>query len=785
MLKVLFCTTALVGIAVSSPAFAQAAGADDPEASDSIGDIVVTAQRREESVQRTALSIEVFKGDDLAERGIGQPDDLTKLAVGVQVGGGSASQIYVRGVGDFGVIATANPAVVTSLDGVAIARPQAIAGNFFDLDRVEILKGPQGTLYGRNANGGAVNLLTARPRLGQLSGYLNASYGNYDAWGTEGALNVPMGDSFAVRLSGQFSDRDGYLSDGTEDDRHESVRLQGLYEAGPLNLRLLGSYTHLGGKGSGLAVIPQIPGQSAWVGSASKVASDYYLAIAQANFVASGGASPPPVVFDRPDASLLFQDIESWSASGQLEYDFGGATLTVIPAYRNTHSRYSLQPHFNYAPGGQGTDGDRSDQYSLETRLSNSGDKFKWVFGAFVFSEDQSTDFAVNTGLLQRFHIKSDLSTRSYAFFGEGTYSLTDSFRLTGGIRYTSDKRTLTNLEKHAVSPTITGNPGPLALPCVPAAGFQVGTECNLLPPLPFDSARTFNQVTWRAGIEFDVAPQSMLFANVATGFKAGGFNQAIDPTNVSKVLPFSPEKLTAYTVGLRNRFLDNKVQFNVEGFYWDYKDLQLTRLILDGSGNLALTTQNAGKARVYGFNADVIVKPAAGTTLHAGIEYLDSKYSDFSFAQAAFVTPPGSSGCAVTPSNLPPSPIGPFVNVNCSGLPLVRAPNWSGNVGFTQVMTLGQGNVVFDTDLAFASSRFTSTAFVPNSKVDGYANWSASLTYNAPDDRWFVSGFVRNITNAKIYTGGGGDQSPFVTGFVTSSIGAPRTYGVRVGAKF
>lgn len=787
MLKAFYYTTAIIGLVAASPALAQEAETGQPQASENegIGDIVVTAQRREETVQRTALSIEVFKGSDLANQGIAQPDDLTKLAVGVQVGGGSTSQFYVRGVGDFGVVATANPAVVTSLDGVAIARAQAIAGNFFDLERVEILKGPQGTLYGRNANGGAVNLLSAKPRLGQFSGYMNAGYGNYDALGLEGAVNLPVGNDFAVRLSGQLADRDGYLSDGTEDDKHESVRLQGLYESGPLSVRLLGTYTHLGGKGSGLAVIPQIPGQSAWTGSASAAASDYYLAIAQSNFIASGGAAPPPFVFDRPDTNSLFQDIESWSVSGQLDYDFGGAALTVIPAYRNTHARYSLQPSFNYAPGGNGTDGDRSDQYSLETRLSNSSDKFKWVLGAFVFAEDQSTEFTVNTGLIQRFRISSHLSTRSYALFGEGTYNLTDAFRVTGGVRYTSDKRALADFEKYAVSPTVTGNPGPLAVPCLPPAGFPVGTECNLLPPLSFDSDRTFKRATWRAGIEFDVGPQSMLFANIATGFKAGGFNQAVDPSNVNRVLSFNPEKLTAYTVGLRNRFLDNMVQLNLEGFYWDYNDLQLTRLILDGSGNLALTTQNAGQARVYGLNADLRVKPAAGTTLHAGVEYLNSRYTDFAFAQAALVTPPGSTGCAVSPSSLPPSPIGPFVDVNCSGLPLVRAPKWSGNVGFNQVVDLSRGNIVFDTDVAFASGRYTSTAFVPNSKVDGYANWSASLTYNAPDDRWFVSGYVRNITNAKMYTGGGGDQSPFVTGYVTSSIGAPRTYGVRLGLSF
>lgn len=765
---------------------AHAQTAEEQTGDQGISDIVVTAQRRAESVQKAALSIEVFSGGKLAERGIVQPDQLTKLAPGIQVGGGSTTQVYVRGVGDFGVVATANPAVITSLNGVAISRPQAISGNFFDLERVEVLKGPQGTLYGRNANGGAVNLLAAKPRLGEFSGYVNGSYGNYNALGGDAAVNVPVGDMAAIRLSGQFADRDGYLSDGSDDDKHQSVRLQGLVESGPLQVHLLTAYTHLGGKGSGLAIIPRIAGQSAWTGSASDAGSVYFLSVATANFSASGGTSVPPAYLDGTDSTKLFQDIDSWVLQGQLDYDFGGATLTVIPAYRKTHARFNLVPNFSYAPGGQGTDGERSDQYSLEARLGNDGNKLKWVIGAFAFKEDQSTDFMVNSGLIQRFRVLSELGTKSFAAFGEATYSVTDAFRLTGGIRYTIDTRALDDFQKYAVSPTVTGYPGPLIAPCIPAAGSPVGTECSLLPATSFDSSKTFRKATWRAGIEYDLGPQNMLFANVATGFKAGGFNQAIDPSNTSRVLSFNPETITAYTVGLRNRFLNNRLQVNLEGFYWDYKDLQLTRLILDGSGNLALTTQNAGKARIYGFNADVVAKPTRTTTLHAGIEYVNSKYLDFTFVQAGAVTAPGSTGCSVSSSSLPPSALGPFVNINCSGFPLVRSPKWSGTVGVTQVFNLANGgNVTFDADMAFASSRYMSTSFVSNSKVDGYGNISASLTYNAPEDRWFIGGFVRNVTNAKVYTGGGGDQSIFVPGFVTSTIGAPRTYGVRAGVKF
>ncbi len=793
MIKALLCSTALGAMLCgAAPAFAQQSGEAEETG---ITDIVVTAQRREENVQKTALSIEVFSGDQLAERGITRPDDLTKLATGVQVGGGTTTQIYVRGVGDFGVIATANPAVVTSLNGVAIARPQAISGNFFDLERVEILKGPQGTLYGRNASGGALNLIAAKPRLGETSGYLNGTLGNYSTVTGEGALNLGVSDNAAVRLSFQLSDRDGYLTDGGDDDKHQSVRLQTLIKGGDnLTFRFGGGYTHLGGNGTGLAVIPNIPGQSAWAGTTSAAASDYYIQratnifngalAAGCNPAPGGNCPPPPFLLDRPDSNRLFQNVESWNVDAQLDYDFGGATLTVIPAYRRTTAKFSVQPGFNYAPGGSGTNGETSSQYSLEARLGNSGERLKWVVGAFAFKEDQSTDFAVNSGLIQRIRVASNLETKSVALFGEATYSLSDHLRLIAGARYTSDKRSQSNFRKFAISPTVTGQP-PLAVPCLPPA-FLPGAQCNLLPPISFDSARTFQKATWKAGLEVDLAEQSMLFATVSTGFKAGGFNQAIDPANPNRTLAFAPETITAYTIGLRNRFLDNRLQFNLEGFYWDYKDLQLSSLILDGSGNIALTTQNAGKARLYGLNADLVFKPANGTTLRAGIEFVDSKYKAFSFVQAAAFTAPGSTGCAVTPSTLAPGPLGPFVNINCSGFRLVRSPKWTGNIGLTQVFDLSSGaNVTFDTDLAFASGRFTSTSFVANSKVDGYANWNASLTYNAPDEKWFFGGYIRNITNAKIYTGGGGDQSPFVTGFVSSSIGAPRTFGARFGVKF
>lgn len=777
----------------SSPAIAQIAeqevvqqttGAGAmPEPADSlgIGEIVVTAQRRAESVQKTALAIEVLSGDDVLNSGVTTPSDLTRVVTGIQTSGAGNNQIYVRGVGDYGVTVGANPAVVTNLNGIPISRSQAIGGNFFDLERVEILKGPQGTLYGRNASGGVINLIAVRPKMNDVSGYAFASYGNYDALHLEGALNVPIGSTAAARLSAQVVDRDGYLSDGTDDDKHQTVRLQVLQESGPLTALLRVGYQRIDGTGPGLAPLPPIPGESAWTGAASRVASDYLISLAAANFAASGGTSLPPALLARLDSLDYFQRLDSATVDAQFDYEFDGATLTVIPAYRWVHSRFTFPPTYYYGNGAGETDGDRSDQYSLEARLGNSGEKLKWVAGVFGLKEDVSSDYLVDFGEVSRIRITSLQATKSFAVFGEATYSVTDDLRFTLGARWTVDKRESANFEYVAVSPTFAGTP-----PCLPANGFPPGTECNALPPgESYNSSKTFKRATWRVGAEYDITPRNMLFANVAKGFKAGGFNIAVDPQQTSQLLAFKPETITAYTLGLRNRFANDSIQVNIEGFYWDYKDLQLTQLIFDGVGNITVATQNAGKAEIYGFNVDAIVKPFRGTTLRAAVEYLNAKYQTYQYSQIAALTPPGSLGCPVTASSVPAGPLGPFVDINCSGFPLTRAPKWSGNLGASKVFDLAdRGNVTLDGDMTFATKRYVSNTFTRQSLDGGYVIVSASLTYNGPDNKWSVGGFIRNITNTAAFIGGG-EQSPYVPQFIATGILPPRTYGVNVRRSF
>jgi iron complex outermembrane receptor protein len=757
-----------------------------------LGEIVVTAQRRVEDLQKAALSIEAVGGEALRAAGIAKPDDLAKIAPGVQVGSSATTQVYIRGVGDGGLTATANQAVITSLDGVAIARPQAIGGNFFDLERVEVLRGPQGTLYGRNATGGAVNFLSVQPQLGEFSGYAEATLGNLDQHGIEGAINAPAGENVAFRLSFQLNRRNGYVIGGGDDDDHESVRLQAKFKADRLTVRTVLGYTHLGGEGTGTVKLDPIPGTSAYTGTTSPVYSAAYLAAVNAAFVESGGHSfPPQFIRDQAETSL-FQNIKSYNALVQIDYELDFATLTLLPAYRRSDVKYNVQPgDLEYNVGGvfnaegDGTRGETSDQYSLEARLGHVGDRLNWVGGVYGFIEDQSTDEITNLGPTQFVRFTQDFSTKAAAAFGQVTYSLNDRFRLTGGARYTVDRRSATDYQLSAISPSVILNPtNPAAPPlvaCLPPAQLP-GTLCSLINGTPgfYDTAKTFDRFTWKAGLEFDVAAQSMLYADVSTGFKAGGITQFIDPAT-QKLVNFAPELLTAYSIGSKNRFLDNKLQVNIEAFYWDYKDLQLTTTSIDGSGIVNLAVRNAGKARIMGTDLNILAKPWSGGTLHGAIEYNDTDYKEFLITGPAVFYANGRSGCPVSA----PDSHGQ-VTVDCSGFPLLNAPKWSGKAGIEQVVNLANGgNVTFNGDVAFVSSRYVLPDFLPSELVPGYANLSASLTYNSQGNRWFVSGFARNITDKQLYTGGGGQQSPHLAGWTTACISPPRTYGARLGFRW
>ncbi len=732
-----------------------------------LAEIVVTAQRRTDTAQRTSLSLQVLGTQQLENAGVTQAVDLTTLVPGLQIAhAGASTQVYIRGVGNFGSTSIANPAVAFNVDGVYVGRNEAFAGVFYDVARIEVLKGPQGTLYGRNAAGGAINLITNRPSFDRFGGELGIEGGNFDLVNTQGAINVPLGDRFAVRGAFQVVDRDGYTSTRQDDDVHESFRLQAMWEpSDALSIRLSGDYTHLGGKGAAFVLHPPLPGTSPWTDVSDPAFNAYSIPITDAN-IFPGAVAPA-------DASRVRQDIYLRNVGAELNYDLGFATLTVLPAYRYTSSSYlSYIANFYYdnsgGAGSRAAHPETAKQTSGEVRLANTSDNLKWVLGAYYYKEDTETQFQIFTGLLQNTLVASDFNTRSYAGFGEATLNLTDRLRLIAGARYTTDRRTLDDGQADAIFPVV-----PNCLnPAVPLCLLET-----------FTGRKTFEKFTWKGGFEFDIAPQNMLFATAATGFKAGGFNQAAELIPGStNALPFDPEVLTAYTIGLRNRFLDNRLQANLEAFYYDYQDHQEPSVNVDGQGVIALIFQNAGKARQYGADLDIVYKPFADTTLSGNVEYLDSKYIEFVYeALGALIIPGVSTACSVAPA----AP--PRVTVDCSGFQLTRAPTWSGTAGLAQQFHLpGDSTLEAAVNASFASSRWLAPDFIPNERAGSYTTINASVTferYIGDHRRIALTGFVRNLTNEKIYTGA--TKSPFIPTVVAATIGAPRTYGARLDVSF
>jgi iron complex outermembrane receptor protein len=772
MRKLLWAASAAT-LAIASHAHAQestaAADSQGAPAADGyqIDDIVVTASRRTESVQDSSLSIAVVGGEALQNAGVSNATDLGTVVPGLTVSlGGGSVQTYLRGVGSFATDAAAESAIAYNINGVYISRPNGIGPIFFDLDRVEVLKGPQGTLYGRNATGGAINLITKRPTA-ELSGEFSAEIGNYDLVKLTGAVGGGT-ETLSARAAVQLNRHDGYLTDGYDDQDSIASRLTILARpAEGVDLLVTGEYVKVDSQGgatvkrSTLTATPSNP----WEGPSI------------------GNAQQPPTAFIpggtriNPDG---FNNIEVMAISAELNIDLGGATLTFLPAYRDTRASY-----LTYTPGFYFDTDETSKQQSYELRIGNSGSRLKWVAGLYYFDEQQTQFYTLRALPIQFGTTQTDLSTRAYAGFGEATFSVTDSIRLIAGARYSRDEKRQSGL-------SVATLPSP-------------GTNNNF-------GARDFENFSWKLGAEADVGPDSMLFATGSTAYKAGGFFPSVPAPNNS----FEPEKLTAFTIGSRNQFLDRTLQINLEGFYWKYDNKQERYLGATPAGTTGLLTANAGKATLWGGNIDVVFKPSRNGQLRFSVEYLNTKYDSFIYSVynppiappfPGFVNsaPAGATTCAVGPvvpytaNNNPPLPPGVPVppilltdstqSVNCSGKSLVRAPELTGSAGYQHSFDVGNGSrIVAGVDAQFSSEQFLSPDFIQAGRDDGYLTFNADLTFHY-NDHFSIGVWGRNLSKQEIYTGGGrfpfsrpapaGDPSLFY-----ATIRAPRTYGITLKSR-
>jgi iron complex outermembrane recepter protein len=777
----LYVSTALATIVsgsllVAADAFAQPASASGQTTATGLEEIVVTAQRREENLQRAAIAVTAATGEELARAGVSDTTQLTRIAPSLQIGSlnGSFNQLYLRGVGNFTSNSLSDAAVSVNLDGVPLARSAAVQGIFYDLERVEVLKGPQGTLYGRNATGGAVNVISVKPVLGEINGYITGQYGNFDAVKVTGALNVPIGDKTSVRVAGLMSDRDGYYSDGTGDEELSAIRAQLLTEPSE-SFRLIvgGDVAHLGGVGAG-ATIHGLDHDDR-IGSFDPRASAVYAR----TYSPVAGSFLPPVPNDS------FVDNTYWGAYAQADLDTPLGALTVIPAYRKSDINYK-----NHV-GSTFNDRTDADQASLEVRLaSDDANRLNYLLGAFYIKENVLQRITIHPQYLN-VNAVLDSDTASYAGFGRVTFKVTDALRLTGGIRYTVDEKSaaLDAYQSVVVCPAafVGGNcfgsprlpdqlgispmfvfPNGDPIPVVPwgTSGAIVSTTRNTNTP-----SKTFRKTTYRVGFEYDVGEQSLIYGTYETGFKAGGFFSSPTPPDT-----FAPETISAFTLGSKNRFMDNRVQLNLEAFYWTYKDQQVTHFRFDGAGGFSAVTDNIGETRIAGIEIEAKAVLREGTTAYGTVQYLDAEMRDFVFFNAAAAGPP-NLGCPYTL-------VGPEYRVNCSGRRPTNAPEWTVNGGIEQVFRFANdAQLILNADGRYQSSSYTGFEQLPVQVQKGYFTLDLQAEYKFPGDQLSVSGFVNNVTDENVV--GFSIPHPFGPSAIVETLRPPRTYGVRVGYTF
>ena len=834
MQKHLFAGTALSLALICQPAMAQDAGAAGSDTGDRAAEqrtggldvITVTAQRREETLQDAAIPINAATGDQLELAGVVDATALNRIAPALYVvnSGGANPGYFVRGVGNFTNNGYTNPAIAFNIDGVYIGRPSSTIASFLDLNRVEVLKGPQGTLYGRNATGGAVNVIPNAPELGVLSGEVSGQYGNYDAYQLTAVLNAPIGERVAVRLAGTMGERDGFYDDGTGDADDLALRGQLLFEVSDmLDIRLSADYSTTKGVGPGVNVdgvyvfspfnpAATIPNWN-FVQAPDNVSQPFTgIHTPQAGEFIRDTATAAPLYSPVTGYAYPSRDDEFWGMNAEVNLDLGDVDLVVIPAYRESR----LDNQFNGAPFRGAVQQDLATQFSVEARASGALGQLDWLLGAYYFDESVSGLNSYNQFSTVSFN-RFDTDTESTAVFGRLTYNLSDDFRLVGGLRYTDEARSI-DARVDSVAGVCLIEPafGPPSCPQVPnfpvgltlrdtleqldPALFPAGSPLNadpiagafpygpfgmmgpqaLLIVTPTDIVRDSGdeEVTYRLAAEYDITPDNLVYASFETGFRAGGFNITVGQEE------YDPEYIDAWTLGSKNSFFDNRLQMNLEVFYWEYRGQQLAALGVDGRGNNSFYTRNVGESSITGAEMDFQFLATPNTLLRGNVQYLDATYDSFSYNQVDlsdatdppnFLTP--VTGCDAA------QVLGPqrSFDIDCSGKPALNAPEWTLNLGIEQTVPLGDLELTGAFDSRYRSNRVVGFAYLPTSNSGDDLTLDASLTLRPVVGGWRATAFIRNITDEAMPTlrqVGAGN----VSGTVYEP---PRTYGLRLGYEF
>ena len=761
-----------LGLGLSALAFTTLGLQSSPAqaAERALEEILVTARKRVESIQDVPVAVSTFSEQQIERQTIQEFTDFQAQMPGLYVRteqhDPSIARVSIRGQQQADSLLTTDASVGVYVDGVSLPRQAGLNSNLFDLERIEVLKGPQGTLYGRNTTGGAVNVIARKPDYEGVHGYLTGSFGNENYTQFSGAINLPLSDTAAARLAVQKTDQDGWGQSrltGQEYYDQDELFVRGSLMLDPserVNILLQVDYLDIdeggaiekllqpgGNLTNGLPFTGALSAGTELLGPAASFEDQV-----NAGFAALQGFA---------DGDLYNTDGDADKFAEATLYG-GGLTISVdltdniefksVTGYRNWETSQLLDldgTPFVLLHPVLAVD---ADFFSQELQLSGSTDNLEWVFGGYYSLEegvDGSQTLAVAAINPTRNITEGEVTNTSIAVFAQGTYSISDSLNLTAGVRWTEEEKELTN--KNRLEDAASGT----LLACRVPPGNIPLDQCAV------DSSDKFSDPSWLLSLDYRISDQLMVYASNSRGFRGGGQNLRADGADVAAAQPFAPETATSYEVGIKGDFADSLLRLNAAAFFVDYEDIQQT-IIVPGSaaGSVVTVLTNAAEAEIKGFEVEAWLNPTENFSLFATAGFLDFEYKDFSsFAQDGVT----------------------LVDRSDEGTTL---PDWQVSLSAQYNVPVGDNELGFQLDYFWTDDYNTdpSSTLPDDVSQDAFGRWNARIDYRMPGDLT-ISAWGKNLTDEEYIT----TTTDFTgnLGWTISVVGAPRSFGITVNKKF
>lgn len=761
--------TSLVALAIAAP-HGVAQDAPEPVAEEDqaarLNTVTVTARRKEESLQDVPVSVSAFSGEDLKERSIEDistvsdfTPNLTFDTAGNAAATSALAQVFIRGIGQSDFLPTADPGVGIYIDGVYLGRTVGGVIRMSDVQRVEVLRGPQGTLFGRNTIGGAINIVANEPT-DALEGSLSATIGDDNWYKIDGVFNAPVGENAAIRLSGQYNQRDGYFTStfrpdidfGNEDNY--TLRGQFKWENEGFRLLLAGDVYSQEQEARPTVNIANIGG----AGSLTDLYNQFSFPLYGEPPISAASLADRGDPFTGTVGGPSIDEADVWGLSATAEWDIGqNASLKSITAYREIDSRFASDNDGSFHTIAATDDQYNQDQFSQEFQFLGSTERMSWVGGLYYFEEsssDENTvsilpglfDFLetlpttldclappgvpvaptcpaptpgvpggpgnpVNVGLDLELDTFGKIELTNYALYGEIDYILTDSLTLVLGGRLTEEEKDFSRSQFKR------------------ASGFA---------QLPLTTiSDSWSSFTPRLGLNYQFENGSIVYANYSEGFKSGTFNGRSN--SLGTLESVEPETVQTYEVGFKTDLADSRLRINGAAFYNDYQDIQLTSVIQDPLLGLQVFLINAAEAEVMGGELELLARPNVNWDFALGIGYADS--------EIASIDPAFTATTGVAQGNV-----------------LKKTPELSINASAQYSVPVSFGDLAFRLDYAWQDDIFHSDANVPTTFEEAYGLLNARIALRREDSGFEVALFGTNITDevnfSTIFQTGGGQTT-------------------------